>query len=96
MKIDPIPVWQFFEIPENAIEICNQLAKSTKEQVEDGLYWQRAANFLSSVKLNTVDQLPERDFDWMLKLRVQFEHEQENTSKARLKSKIRKSRQSKN
>ena len=75
MKIEPVPVWAFFEIPENAVELCHRLAKEKDQQSIDSNYWQRAAHFLEEVKSNTIDQLPERDFDWLLKLRVQFERD---------------------
>ena len=80
MKIDPVPVWTFFEIPENAIELCHRLAKENNQELKDNKYWQRAARFLEEVKLNTVDQLPERDFDWLLRLRVQFERDADVTN----------------
>ena len=73
MNIDPIPVWAFFEIPANAVEVCNKLAQNKKTDAEESTYWQRAASFLANVKLTTVDELQVRDFDWMIKLRVQFE-----------------------
>jgi len=73
MKIDPVPVWKFFEIPEDAIERCEKRAHKKGMCSQEGLYWKRAATFLQTVRASTVDKLPERDFDWMLKLRVQFE-----------------------
>jgi hypothetical protein len=75
MKIDPIPVWQFFDIPEDAIELCYKLSSASEVPSQESQYWKRAAQFLKAVKARTVDNLPERDFDWMLKLRVQFEKE---------------------
>jgi hypothetical protein len=86
MRIDPVPVWKFFDIPENALAICRHLAESRNGQSSDSIYWQRAASFLESVKSHTVDELPERDFDWMLKLRVEFE---KNEEIAKLKLKIK-------
>ena len=79
MKIDPVPVWTFFDIPENAIELCQRFAQKKDEQLIDRDYWQRAARFLQAVKSNTVDQLAERDFDWLLKLRVQFERDEDSS-----------------
>jgi hypothetical protein len=73
MDIDPIPVWAFFEIPANAVEVCQKLAQNKKTNADESSYWQRAASFLTNVKSTTVDELQDRDFDWMLKLRVQFE-----------------------
>ncbi len=77
MNIDPIPVWAFFEIPSNAVEVCKKLAQIKKTNAEESSYWQRAASFLVNVKSTTVDELKERDFDWMIKLRVQFEKDME-------------------
>ena len=76
MNIDPIPVWIFFQIPDDAVDICIKLAQS-KTNAEEGSYWERAASLLSKVKSTTVDELTERDFDWMIKLRVQFETDEE-------------------
>jgi hypothetical protein len=76
MKTDPIPVWQFFEIPENGIDLCYELAKEYSEDSREKLYWLRAAEFLGKFKSQTADQLDERDFDWMLKLRVLFEKDE--------------------
>ena len=73
MDLDSIPVWAFFEIPANAVEVCQKLAQCKKTDAEESSYWQRAASFLMNVKSTTVDDLQERDFDWMIKLRVQFE-----------------------
>ena len=75
MKIDPVPVWKFFEIPDNAVELCRKQARKKGLPSGESQYWKRAATFLEAVKASTVDKLPERDFDWMLKLRVQFENE---------------------
>ena len=75
IKIDPVPVWKFFEIPEDAVEWCKKRANKKGVRSQEGLYWKRAAAFLETVKVCTVDKLPERDFDWMLKLRVQFEND---------------------
>jgi hypothetical protein len=77
MKTDPIPVWKFFEIPPNGIEICLELAKNQPENSREKLFWHRAADFLENVKSQTTDQLVERDFDWILKLRVLFEKDEE-------------------
>jgi len=76
MKTDPIPVWKFFEIPNNGIELCLEIAKEYINDTRERLYWQRAAEFLEKVKSKTADQLDERDFDWMLKLRVMFEKDE--------------------
>ena len=76
MNTDPIPVWQFFQIPHNSIEICHELAKKHADSIIEKRYWQRAAKFLDHVKSQTTDQLIERDFDWMLKLRVHFEKDE--------------------
>jgi len=77
MNTDPIPVWKFFDIPQNAIDICHELAILKADKPEEKYYWQRAANFLENVKSQTANQLSERDFDWMLKLRVLFEKDEE-------------------
>ena len=77
MDIDPIPVWAFFEIPANAVEVCKKLAQTKKTNAEESKYWQRAASFLANVKSTTVNELHIRDFDWMIKLRVQFEKDDE-------------------
>lgn len=76
MNTDPIPVWKFFEIPPNSIEICLKLAKIQSDNSKTQLHWLRAAEFLEKVKLQTTNQLSERDFDWMLKLRVLFEKDE--------------------
>jgi len=76
MKADPIQVWKFFEIPDNGIEICLELSKKNADKSKEKLYWQRAADFLENVKSQTADQLIERDFDWMLNLRVLFEKDE--------------------
>jgi len=76
VKIEPIPAWKFFEIPSNGIDICLELAKIHADNSKDKLYWHRAADFLNNVKLQTADQLSERDFDWILKLRVLFEKDE--------------------
>jgi hypothetical protein len=77
MNTDPIPVWKFFEIPSNAIDICFELAKKYTENSPEKLYWRRVGEFLKKVKSQTTNQLIERDFDWMLKLRVLFEKDEE-------------------
>jgi hypothetical protein len=77
MDIDPIPVWTFFEIPANAVEVCKKLAQRKKTNAEESMYWQRAASFLVNVQSTTVDELKGRDFDWMIKLQVQFEKDKE-------------------
>jgi len=77
VKTDPIPVWEFFEIPHNGIEICHELVKKKADNSNEKLFWKRAAAFLAKVKLQTADQLVERDFDWMLNLRVLFEKDEE-------------------
>lgn len=77
MNSDPIPVWKFFEIPSNAIEICIELVKKHPDNSKEQLYWQRAAEFLEKVKTQTTNQLTERDFDWVLKLRVLFQNDEE-------------------
>ena len=77
MNIDPIPVWKFFEIPDNAVELCLQLAKEKPAASNESNFWHRAAEFLENVKSQTANQLEERDFDWILKLRVLFEKDEE-------------------
>jgi hypothetical protein len=77
VKTDPIPVWKFFEIPHNGIEICQQLAINQADNSKEKQFWHRAAALLAEVKSQTADQLIERDFDWMLKLRVMFEKDEE-------------------
>ena len=87
MNTDPIPVWKFFEIPSNAVDICFELAKKHAENSREKLYWHRAGKFLKRVKSQTTSQLIERDFDWMLKLRVHFEKDEEVAKiKSQLKS----------
>lgn len=76
MKTDPIPVWKFFEIPENGVEICVEISREFPENSRESDYWQRAREFLGKVKNQTTDQLNTRDFDWMLKLRVLFEKDE--------------------
>jgi hypothetical protein len=76
MKVDPIPVWQFFEIPDNGLELCDEIANEYPGGSRENIYWQRAGEFLEKVKVQTIDQLNERDFDWMLKLRVLFEKDE--------------------
>ena len=76
MNTDPMPVWKFFEIPTNVIDICLELAKKQVDNTKEQYYWHRAAEFLETVKSQTTDQLIERDFDWMLKLRVFFEKDE--------------------
>ena len=89
MKTDPIPVWKFFEIPPNGIIICLELAKNHPDNSREYLFWQRAAEFLKNVKSQTADQLIERDFDWMLKLRVLFENDESvQRVKSRMKEKL--------
>ena len=63
MKTDPIPVWKFFDIPHNAIDICHELAILKADKSDEKYYWQRAAKFLESIKSHTTDQLTERDFN---------------------------------
>lgn len=77
MKTDPIPVWKFFEIPDNAVELCLHLAKEKPAASNESNFWHRAAEFLENVKSQTANQLEERDFDWILKLRVLFEKDEE-------------------
>ncbi len=77
MNIDPIPVWKFFEIPDNAVELCLQLANKKPAASNESNFWHRAAEFLEKVESQTADQLEERDFDWILKLRVLFEKDEE-------------------
>ena len=76
MKTDPIPVWQFFEIPDNGTELCLEIAKEYVHNSRERLYWDRAAEFLKKVRAKTADQLEERDLDWMLKLRVLLEKDE--------------------
>jgi len=76
MNTDPIPVWQFFQIPHNSIEICHELSKIHADSINEKRYWQRAAEFLDKVRSQTTDQLIERDFDWMLQLRLHFEKDE--------------------
>jgi len=77
MNIDHIPVWKFFKIPDNAVELCLQLAKEKPAASNESNFWHRAAEFLENVKSQTADQLEERDFDWILKLRVLLEKDEE-------------------
>ena len=76
MGAERLPVWQFFQIPQDAIDHCHLLANKYESGSEQYAYWKRAAEFLQSVKSKSVDQLSERDFDWVLQLRVELEHEE--------------------
>ena len=76
MKTDQIPVWVFFEIPENGIELSKKIAGEYPADSRESNYWLRVGKFLSRVKSQTADQLNTRDFDWMLKIRVLFEKDE--------------------
>ena len=76
MNTDQIPVWTFFEIPENGIELSRKIASEYPADSREHNYWLRVGEFLSKVKSQTTDQLNTRDFDWMLKIRVLLEKDE--------------------